>query len=126
MIGRTYFLGVGKSQHVREGRLKGLAISAATRSPLAPEIPTMAEAGFPDFKIDSYFVTLAPAAVPDVIAGLLEREIRLALTFPDVQEKFRAQDLEAVGSSAEEAKARLRADTELWARIVKAANMRVD
>ncbi len=116
----------GVIQHVREGRLKGLAISASRRSPLAPELPTMAEAGFPDFKIDSYFVALAPAAVADAIAGLLEREIRLALTFSDVQEKFRAQDLEAVGSSVEEAKARLRADTELWARIVKAANMRVD
>jgi tripartite-type tricarboxylate transporter receptor subunit TctC len=116
----------GVIQHVREGRLKGLAISASKRSPLAPGIPTMAEAGFPDFKMDSYFVALAPAAVSDAITDLLEREIRLALKFSDVQEKFRAQDLEAVGSSAEEAKARLRADTELWARIIKAANMRVD
>ena len=86
----------------------------------------MAEAGYPDFKIDSYFVLLAPAGVPDAIADLLEREVQLALKHADVQERLRAQDLEAVGSSGAEARARLQADTELWARIVKLAKMQVD
>ena len=116
----------GVIHHVRAGKLKGLAISAGKRSPLAPDVPTMAEAGYPDFKIDSYFVLLAPAGVPDAIAGRLEREVQLALKDADVQEKFRAQDLEAVGSSGAEARARLQADTELWARIVKLAKMQVD
>jgi tripartite-type tricarboxylate transporter receptor subunit TctC len=112
--------------HVRDGKLKGLAISSAARSLLAPAVPTMAEAGYPDFKIDSYFVALAPAATPDTIALQLERELQAALRFPDVQEKFRAQDLQAVGSSAAEARARLEADTALWARIAKVAKMQVD
>jgi len=116
----------GVIQHVRAGRLKGLAISADKRSPIAPDVPTMAEAGYPDFKIDSYFVVLAPAGLSEAIAGLLEREVQLALKHADVRERFRAQDLEAVGSSSAEAKARLQADTELWARIVKLANMRID
>ena len=90
----------GVVQHVRDGKLKGLAISAEKRSPIAPDVPTMAEAGYPDFKVDSYFVAMAPAGVPDAIAELLEREIRQALTAPDLQEKLRAQDVEAVGSSA--------------------------
>ena len=51
----------GVIQHVRDGRLKGLAISAAARSPLAPDVPTTAEAGYPDFKLATYFVLLAPA-----------------------------------------------------------------
>jgi tripartite-type tricarboxylate transporter receptor subunit TctC len=116
----------GVIHHVRAGKLKGLAISADKRAPLAPDVPTMAEAGYPDFKIDSYFVLLAPAGVPDAIAGRLEREVQLALKHADVQERFRAQDLEAVGSSGVEARARLQADTELWARIVKLAKMQVD
>jgi tripartite-type tricarboxylate transporter receptor subunit TctC len=116
----------GVVPHVRDGKLKGLAISSAARSLLAPAVPTMAEAGYPDFKIDSYFVALAPAATPDTIALQLERELQAALRFPDVQEKFRAQDLQAVGSSAAEARARLEADTALWARIAKVAKMQVD
>jgi tripartite-type tricarboxylate transporter receptor subunit TctC len=116
----------GVVQHVRDGRLKGLAISAARRSEIAPDVPTMAEAGYPDFKVDSHFVALAPAGTPDAIAEVLEREIRQAMRAPDLQEKLRAHDVEAVGSSAADAMARLRAETALWARVVKAANMRVN
>ncbi len=58
----------GVIQHVRDGKLKGLAISATARSPLAPDVPTTAEAGYPDFKLGSYFVLLGPAGLPDAIA----------------------------------------------------------
>jgi tripartite-type tricarboxylate transporter receptor subunit TctC len=112
--------------HVREGRLKGLAISSAKRAPLAPDVPTTAEAGYPGFKVETYFAMLGPAGLPDANADRLEREVRNALQSPDLQAKFRAQDIEAVGTTGAEAKARLRADTELWAGIAKAANMRAD
>jgi tripartite-type tricarboxylate transporter receptor subunit TctC len=112
--------------HVRAGRLKGLAISSAKRSPLAPDVPTTAEAGYPDFKVDTYFAMLGPAGLPEPVADLLERETLQALQLPDLQEKLRAQDIEVVGTTGAEARARLRADTELWGRITKAANMRVD
>ena len=116
----------GVIQHVRDGRLKGLAISATTRSPLAPDVPTAAEAGYPDFKLGSYFVLLGPAGLPDAIANLLEREVRDALKSPELKDKFAAQDIAVVGSSAAEARKFLRADTALWARIAKDANLRVD
>jgi tripartite-type tricarboxylate transporter receptor subunit TctC len=112
--------------HVRAGRLKGLAISSAKRSPLAPDVPTTAEAGYPDFKVDTYLAMLGPAGLPGPVADLLERETLQALQLPDLQEKLRAQDIEVLGTTGAEAKARLRADTELWARITKAANMQVD
>ena len=116
----------GVIQHVRNGKLKGLAISATTRSPLAPDVPTAAEAGYPDFKLGSYFVLLGPAGLPDAIANLLEREVRDALKSPDLNDKFAAQDIAVVGSSAAEAREFLRTDTALWARIAKDANLRVD
>jgi tripartite-type tricarboxylate transporter receptor subunit TctC len=116
----------GVVHHVREGRLRGLAISGERRSLIAPDVPTMAEAGYPDFKVDSHFVALAPVGTPDAIAELLEREIRQATQAPDLQEKLRIHDLEAVGSSAADATARLRDETALWARVVKAANMRIN
>lgn len=116
----------GVVQHVRDGKLKGLAISSERRSPLVPAVPTMAEAGYPDFKIDSYFVALAPAGTPDAIVAQLESELQRAAQAPDLQDRFREQDLLAVGSSAAQARARLEADTALWARIAKAAHMQVD
>jgi tripartite-type tricarboxylate transporter receptor subunit TctC len=116
----------GVIQHVRDGKLKGLAISATDRSQLAPEVPTAAEAGYPDFKMATYFVLLGPAALPDAIAELLEREVRAALTSPDLQDRLRPQDVQIVASTAAEARAFLRADTALWARIAKTAGMKAD
>jgi tripartite-type tricarboxylate transporter receptor subunit TctC len=116
----------GVIQHVRDGKLKGLAISAPARSPLAPDVPTTAEAGYPDFKLVTYFVLLGPAGLPDAIAEQLERTVRAVLTSPDLKDKFRPQDIEIVASSAADARAFLRADTALWARIAKDANLRVD
>jgi tripartite-type tricarboxylate transporter receptor subunit TctC len=116
----------GVIQHVREGRLKGIAISAPQRSHLAPEVPTVAESGYPNFRLETTFVLLAPAGIPEPIAELLEREVRAALRSSDIQEKFRAQDIGNVGSSGAEAKARIRADSELWSGVVKAANMQVE
>jgi tripartite-type tricarboxylate transporter receptor subunit TctC len=116
----------GVIQHVRDGKLKGLAISATRRSSLAPNVPTMAEAGYPDFKLATYFVLLAPAGVPDAVAGLIEREVRAVLKSPDLAEKFRPQDIEVMASGPDEARAFLREDSALWARIAKQANLRVD
>jgi tripartite-type tricarboxylate transporter receptor subunit TctC len=116
----------GVIQHVRDGRLKGLAISATERSPLAPEVPTAAEAGYPEFKLRTYFVLLGPASLPDAIADLLEREVRAALRSPDLEERLRPQDVQIVASTAAEARAFLRDDTALWARIAKIAGMKMD
>jgi len=116
----------GVIQHVRDRKLTGLAISAAARSALAPNVPTTAEAGYPDFKLGTYFVLLAPAGVPDAVADLLERETRAVLASPELKEKFRPQDIEIVGSDAAAARAFLREDTALWAKIAKQANLRVD
>jgi tripartite-type tricarboxylate transporter receptor subunit TctC len=116
----------GVIPHVREGRLKGLAISATKRSPLAPDVPTTAEAGYPDLKLNTYFVLLAPAKTPPAVMTLIEREIKSALNSPDLQDKFRAHDIEPLGTTPAEAKILLRAETELWAEIVKRGNLRLN
>jgi tripartite-type tricarboxylate transporter receptor subunit TctC len=121
------FVGTGGViHHVREGRLKGLAISKAKRSPLAPDVPTVAELGYPDFKVETYYVMLAPAGLPETIATLLERELREAVNSPDVREKLRANDIEPAGVTSGEAQARIKADRELWAKVVKETGMTVD
>ena len=83
----------GLFQHVRDGKLRALAVSTPERSPLLPAVPTIGEAGYPDVKFDGYFVLAAPAALPDPIATLLEHEVQQALQAPDLQEKLRAVDI---------------------------------
>jgi tripartite-type tricarboxylate transporter receptor subunit TctC len=106
--------------------LKALAISALHRATLAPDVPTIAEAGYPDFKAEVYYVILAPVGIPQVLAELLEREVRTALRSSGFQEKFKSQNIEVRATTGAEAEARIKADTILWARVVKAANMHVE
>jgi tripartite-type tricarboxylate transporter receptor subunit TctC len=121
------FVGTGGViQHVRAGRLRGLAISKGVRSPLAPDVPTVAELGYPGFKVEPYYLMSAPAGIPDPIAALLERELQQAVQSPDLQEKFRANDTEPAGTTGADATARIKADRELWARVVKATGMTVE
>src|SRR5262247_484880 len=116
----------GVVQHVRAGRLKGLAVSGRTRSPLVPDLPTIAEAGYPDFEYESYYVLAAPAGLPDSVAALLEIEVQQALAPPAIQERFRAQDILLDWAGSIDTKSRLEADAQLWAKVVKAAGMHVD
>jgi tripartite-type tricarboxylate transporter receptor subunit TctC len=116
----------GVLEHVRAGRLKGLAISSRVRAPTAPDVPTIAEAGFPDFRSNAYFVILAPTGISEPVAMLLEREVRDALKSSDLQERFRPQNLEIAPTAGAEARARMEADTKLWAGVIKATGMRAD
>jgi tripartite-type tricarboxylate transporter receptor subunit TctC len=121
------FVGVGGVlQHVRAGRLKGLAMSSRDRSPLAPEIPTIAESGYPDFTYEGYSVLAGPARIPHAVTSLLEREVQQALVSPQVQEKFRGADLLIDWTGGASTKARIQTDMRLWARIVSATGMHVN
>jgi tripartite-type tricarboxylate transporter receptor subunit TctC len=116
----------GVLPHVTAGRLRALAVSAPKRSQLMPNVPTIAESGYPDFSMETYFVLAAPAGVPDAIASLLEREVQTALKAPDLDARWRKIDMVPVGSTGAAAAARISADLALWAEVVKAANMRID
>jgi tripartite-type tricarboxylate transporter receptor subunit TctC len=116
----------GVVQHVRAGRLKGIAVSGRTRSPLAPELPTIAEEGYPDFEYESYYVLAAPAGIPDSVAALLEREVQQVLASPALQERFRTQDILLDWAGSVDTKARIEADEQRWAKVVKAAGMHLD
>jgi tripartite-type tricarboxylate transporter receptor subunit TctC len=116
----------GMMDHVRAGRLKALGVSRDSRSPLAPEVPTIAESGYPDFKVENIAVMLAPAGITEPIAQQLEREVQTALKQPDVIERLRVIDTTALGLIGPEVRARIKADREAWAKVIAAAHMRLE
>jgi tripartite-type tricarboxylate transporter receptor subunit TctC len=121
------FIGsTGMADHIREGRLRGLGVSHAARSPLAPDIPTIAESGYSGFTIETYLVMISPAGIPEPVVGVLERELQAALRHPDLIERFRLMDFVPLGLAGVEARQRIKDDTQTWAKVVAATNMRLD
>ena len=89
-------------------------------------MPSISELGYPEFEFNSYFPLAVPARTPEDIAALLEREVRNALKSSDLQERFLPLDMKIVVSTGAEVKARIQADTKLWAKVVDATGMHVD
>jgi tripartite-type tricarboxylate transporter receptor subunit TctC len=116
----------GVIQHVRSGRLKGFAVSSKERSSLAPDLPTIAESGYPDFNFVTFFILLAPAGVPDATLATFEREARQALMNEDLRMKFAPQDVKILGSGSKDTAALIKSEFDLWSGVAKAANMKAE
>jgi tripartite-type tricarboxylate transporter receptor subunit TctC len=114
------------TQQIKAGKLRGLAITSAKRSPVAPELPTVAETGLPGFEVIGWFGWLAPAAMPKPIITRLNSELVRALRLPDVREKLLSQSTEPVGNTPQEFGAFLKSEHAKWAKVIKAANVRVE
>lgn len=106
--------------------MRGLAVSSAQRTPGAPDVPTIAESGYPGFEVGFYQVMFAPAGARDSITRLLEREVQEAMKSSDVQARLRAQELNPIGSTAVEAKAQLKAIAQRWREVIAAAHIQID
>ena len=112
--------------HVRGGRLRALAISARERSPEYPEVPTFAEAGLPQYETNAWYSMHAPAGTPPEIVRRLNAELVAILKDPEILARFKQLSTEPVGNSPEEFAAFVNAELEKYARIIKAANIRLD
>jgi tripartite-type tricarboxylate transporter receptor subunit TctC len=112
--------------HVRTGRLRALAVTTAKRSPLVPDIPTMAEAALPGFEMSAWHALFAPAATPPTVVKKLVDEIVRALRQPDVKERLAAQGVDAVGTTPDELTAILKENIAKYAKLVKAADIRIE
>jgi len=121
----AFIVSAGMMDHVQTGRLKALGTSRAIRSPLAPDVPTIAESGYPGFKVEAYTILLAPAGIPESIVTRLEGAVQAALKHPDVVERFRRMDTTPVGLVGAEVRAQIKADRAAWAKVVAAGNLRI-
>jgi tripartite-type tricarboxylate transporter receptor subunit TctC len=111
---------------IRAGKLNGLAITSAERSPLAPDLPTVAESGMPGFEGVTWFGVVAPARTPPAVVERLSREIGRVLASPDVKEKLASLGAEASPTTPQAFAEIIRADREKWARVIRAANLKID
>jgi len=111
--------------YIRDKRLIALAVLGTARSPLLPEVPTVAES-LPGYELTNWFGLVAPAAVPRAIVGKIHTDVIKVLQDPGVSEKLSAMGATAVGNTPEQFGAVMRADSEKWAKLIREANIRAE
>ena len=112
--------------HVKAGKLRALAVSGATRTPLAPDVPTVAEAGVPGYELTVWFGLVAPAATPREVVQKLNAESLRILAMPDVRERFLAQGVEPRGSTPEQFAQHIRLQMAKWSKVVRDAGVKAE
>ena len=110
--------------HIRANRVRALAVTGHKRTPLLPDLPTVAEAGLPGYFVTGYFGVLAPTGTPAAVVGRLNGEIVKALRSADVQSTLAAEGAEAAGGTPEEFAVLLKSEVAQWAKVVKIAGLK--
>jgi tripartite-type tricarboxylate transporter receptor subunit TctC len=109
---------------VQEGKLRALAVIGKTRLQTLPEVPTIAEAGYPDILGENWFGVLVPAGTPKEIIQVLHREIAKAVERPDTKERLAALGLDPVGNSPDEFGEQIKVEIAKWATVIRAAGIK--
>ena len=112
--------------HVKSGRLKALATTGLKRSKVAPELPTLAESGFPGFDVGSWYALLVPAKTPTAIVNHLRNAAIRTVALPDVQQVMSSQGLEVETSTPRELAARIKRESTVWAWVIKDAGIKAE
>jgi tripartite-type tricarboxylate transporter receptor subunit TctC len=106
--------------------VRALAVTSKRRSQIFPDVPTMAEAGYPQIEGDSWVGILVPAGTPGEITAVLYRESIKILAQPDMQERLAGLGYDLVASTPEEFATRIKAEIEMWAKVIRAANIKAE
>jgi tripartite-type tricarboxylate transporter receptor subunit TctC len=112
--------------HIREGRIKPLAITSRTRSPLLPNVPTLDELGVKGYEASTFTGLFAPADTPRPVLENLSSSLKRALANETVRERYRSMGAEVIDSSQAEFAAFVRADLEKWRRVAREGNIVVE
>ena len=113
-------------QHIRSGRVRGMAVTGNARLPTLPQVPTFTEAGVAGIDVNPWFCLLAPAGTPKPIINKVSAEVTRVMALPDVLDYLAKQGMSAYTSTPEQLDARMNADMARWAKVIKAANIRID
>ncbi len=110
--------------HIKSGKLRALANTGATRSPLLPEVPTVAESGLKDYAVATWFGLLGPAGMPSDLVARIQRDVAGALATPDMRNRLVDLGVDIVGNSPEEFAAYLRTEITRYAKVIKDAGIK--
>jgi tripartite-type tricarboxylate transporter receptor subunit TctC len=120
-------LGVPQSlPYLKAGKLKALGVGSSTRLPQLPNVPTIAEQGFPGYQTNNSWLLYAPAGTPEAIVTAIQREVARVVALPEVREQFAADGLEPVGSTPGELASRMRSDYENWMRVASRLGVKLE
>jgi tripartite-type tricarboxylate transporter receptor subunit TctC len=111
---------------IKAGRTRALAVSSAKRNPTLPDVPAVAESGFPGFDVSSWYGLVAPAKVPKPILDKLNADLVKTLNLPEIREKFAQQSVEVQPTTREEFAAWIRNEIAKWTKVTKEAGITVD
>jgi tripartite-type tricarboxylate transporter receptor subunit TctC len=114
------------AQHIKSGKLKGIAVSTVKRAAAFPEIKTVAEQGFADFEVDSWFAIFMPIGVPPGVIRQWNKVLNDVLAMPDIKEKLLAQGAEGVGGPPYVLAKAVAKELPKWAKLVRDANIKPD
>ncbi|MGE5097197.1 MAG: Bug family tripartite tricarboxylate transporter substrate binding protein [Betaproteobacteria bacterium] len=109
---------------VREGKLRALAVTSAKRSRAAPDVPTVAESGYPGFEATNWYGLLAPAKTPAAIVERLHSATVKALAHPGLRDRLAELGLDAIGNSPQEFAAAIQSETPKWARLIRSSGIK--
>ena len=112
--------------HVKSGKLRGLANTASTRSPLAPDIPTVAESGIKNYSIATWSAVLGPAGMPPELVSRIQRDIARVVNQPENRDRLINMGVDLIANSPEEFSAFLRAEIVRYAKVIKDAGIKVE
>jgi tripartite-type tricarboxylate transporter receptor subunit TctC len=110
---------------VREGKLRALAVTSLKRAAAVPDLPTMAEAGFPGFDATAWFALLAPAGTPEPVIAKLHHEAVRILALPDLRKRFDELGLVPMGTSPAQFAAAIASEAPLWAKVITASGAKL-
>ncbi len=121
-----FSIALAATPQIKAGKVRALAITSAKRSPVAPELPTVAESGYPGFEVIGWFGWLAPAGASKAIVGRLNQEIVKALAVPEVHDRLLSLSTVPVGDKPEEFARFIRSEYEKWGKVIKAAKIEIE
>jgi tripartite-type tricarboxylate transporter receptor subunit TctC len=110
--------------HIKAGKVKALAISSPKRSPLVPDVPTVAESGLPGFQSVTWFGLLGPASTPRAVVERVNAEINKALLLPEIQARFTQMGFEPAGGSASDFAQAIQRDADKWSKVIRDAGVK--
>ena len=121
-----FSIALAATPQIKAGKVRALAITSAERSPVAPDLPTVAESGFPGFEVIGWFGWLAPARAPQDIVARLNREIVSVLREPEVRDRLLAMSTVPAGNTPQAFAAFIRTERDKWAKVIRDAGIKID